>query len=104
MGSPGTGACRLPQLSKFIPNSTNSTLKTANQINVPVIPQVGPQEYLTWYHEDPPMDFSLIFNLLLYIILLTMVLTWPVIQYPIKISTILGICTIFFGSHKRTWN
>ena len=32
-----------------------------------------------------------ILNLLLYITLLIMVLTWPVIQYPINIASIIGI-------------
>ena len=35
--------------------------------------------------------FFLVFNLLFYITLLIMVLTWPAIQYPINITSILGI-------------
>ena len=74
-----------------IPKAINYILNTTKQSNDPGIPQVGPQEHLTWYHEDPCKYFSSIINLLLYIILLIMVLTCLAIQHPIKISSILGI-------------
>ena len=68
-----------------------STSTTTYQRNAPDTPQMGPREHITWYYEYPLNIMSLIINLLLYITLLLMVLTWTVIQYPIKLASILRI-------------
>ena len=54
----------------------------------------------------------LVLDLLLYITLLVMVLTWPSVQYPINVASIIGIWTInclipptdveLMGGHRRT--
>ena len=67
------------------------TPTTAKQSNAPGIPQVDHQEHLILHHKDPQKYFSPIFNLLLYITLIIMFLTWPAIQYPIKTKYIIGI-------------
>ena len=52
-----------------------------------------PKEHLAWHHEDPLKDLPPIFNLLLYITMLVMALTYPAIQYSIMIVYIPGIWT-----------
>ena len=109
---PGTGSQRLPKLLKCISKAINSTPTTYKHSNSPSNPQVGPQEHRTWHHEDPTKDFYPILKLLFHISLLIMVLAWPVIQYPIKVPSILGIFTInllippkdaeLIGRHGRT--
>ena len=91
---PGKEAQRLPKLSKCILMAINCTPATSNQSNSPSNPQVFPKEYHTWNHEEPPKDISHILKLLLHISLLIMVLTWPIIQYIIKVASFLGIFTI----------
>ena len=80
MRSPRTWSWILPQFPNYIPKDTNYTPNNLKKRNSPGITQVDPQKHLTWHHEDPSKVFSPIFNLLLYITLLTMVLTWPDIQ------------------------
>ena len=41
-------------MSKYIPMDVKYTPTTTKQSNAPVTTQVGPQEHLTWNHEDPP--------------------------------------------------
>ena len=50
-----------------------------------------PEEHLTWNHEEPLKDPPTVFILLFYIALLTMVLIWTTIEYPIKVAYIIGI-------------
>ena len=56
---PGTGDRILPQLSKCIPKSINSTPPTDYHIRAPGITQMGHQEHLTWNHLGPPKDHFL---------------------------------------------
>ena len=73
----GTGAQRLPKLSKFSHKAIDYTPTTANPSNAPSNTQVSPQEHLTWHHDYPPKDFSPILKLLFHITLLFMILAWP---------------------------
>ena len=41
-------------MSKYIPAAIKYTPTTAKQINYHGTPKVGPQEHLTWNHEEPP--------------------------------------------------
>ena len=54
----GKGAHRLPQFSNCIPKATNSTPTNSKQSIAAGVPQVFPQEHITWHREDPPKDFS----------------------------------------------
>ena len=91
---PRTGIHRLPKLSNCIPKAINYTPTTAKQSNALITPQVGLHKHRTWHHEEPNNDLSPTIHLLLHITILIMVLTWPAIQYPIEVASILGIFTI----------
>ena len=87
----GTRALRLSQLSNYITMSINSTPTTSKQSNFPGTNQLDPQEYLTWNHEDLPKVHAphSQFTLVNYTTNNSNHLARP--QYPINISSILGI-------------
>ena len=53
---PGKGVRIQPKISKRIPMAINSTPTSDKKTNAPGTPKVGPQENLTWNHEDYPED------------------------------------------------
>ena len=80
-------------MPKIILKDINYNTTTEKCISVTGNTQVLPQEHLTWHNEDRTKDLFPILHLFFYIKLLIIVLTWPAIQYPIKVSSILGIWT-----------